>query len=130
MDKKKSKYISDKEFKLFHDNRKDRDFWVVFIKAIGMLNWLIVVAMILIVDSWFPKSETFFDRLFHISRNDFWKMDITPLLVFLVGAMFVCSSIALIANTRRLKRDVDSFNLSNLMGFIVSWVAIIAYFSM
>jgi hypothetical protein len=123
MDKKKDKYNSNKEYKLFHDNRKDRDFWVVYIKAIGILNWL------LIVDSWFPKNETFFDRLFNISRNDFWKMDITPLLVFLVGTMFVCSSIALIANTRRLKRDIDSFNLSNLMGFIVSWLAIIAYFS-
>lgn len=130
MDKDRNRYISDKEYKLFHDKRKNSDFWVYFIKAVGMLNWIIIVAMILIVDSWLPKNETFFDRLFNISRNDFWTMDITPLLVFLVGLMFIGSSVALIANTRRLKRDGDHFNLSNLMGFIVSWIAIIAYFSM
>jgi hypothetical protein len=130
MDDKKKRNISEKEYKLFHDKRKDSDFWVAYIKAVGMLNWIIILAMILIIDSWFPKSETFFDRLFDINRTDFWQMDITPLLVFLVGLMFITSSTALIANTRRLKRNCDSFNLSNLMGFIVSWTAIIIYFSM
>jgi uncharacterized membrane protein HdeD (DUF308 family) len=130
MDKNRDIYHREKEYKLFHDKRKDSDFWVMFIRTVGVLNWIIIIAVGLIVDSWFPKDETFFDRLFNISRNDFWRMDITPLLVFLMAAMFICSGIALIANTRRLKRDGDSFNLSNLLGFIVSWIAIIAYFSM
>lgn len=128
MNKERDIYHKNREYKLFHDKRKNTDFWVLFINTVGILNWMIMFTIILIIDSWFPKNETFFDRLFNISRNEFWMMDISPLLVFLVLIMFIFSGIALIANTKRLKRNGDSFNISNLIGLIVSWLAIIIYF--
>ncbi len=113
---------------LFHDRRKGSAFWLKFIKFFAIFNWILAATILILIDASLPKSETFFDRIFEVSIQPFWTIQNIEIITAMFCIIFLGSGISLVANTRYLKRKEDRLNLSNLVSFIVSWIAIFLYF--
>jgi hypothetical protein len=114
----------------FKDRRKKESNFKKFATFISYINVLIGVSLFFIFDSWMPEGETFFDRLYEVTRDDVWKLDNISLFVVLLSIMFFSSSVALLFNLKHLKREKDRVNGLLMIEFILSWVVIILYFSL
>jgi hypothetical protein len=114
----------------FKDRRKKSSNFKKFAAFVSYINVLIGVSLFFIFDSWMPEDESFFDRLYNVSREDIWEFDNISLFVLLLSIMFFSSSVALLFNLKHLKRNDDRVNGLLLIEFILSWVVIILYFSL
>lgn len=115
---------------LFKDKRKKVSKYKRFANLVSSVNVLIGLSMFFIFDSWMPKGETFFDRLYSIAREDIWKFENISVFIFLLSFMFFSSSISLLLSILHLKRDDDKINRLLVIEFIITWVVIIVYFSL
>jgi hypothetical protein len=129
MDDKRKRIIKAKEDRLFKDKRKKRSFWMTYVSLSGYLNVLIGVIVIMIIDSWAPKSQTFLDRLFQVNRDNIWTLQYGKPFVALVAFMLFHSSVALFINARFLKRKTDHLNGLVVVGFIFSWALLIIFYT-
>jgi len=115
---------------LFRDRRKKESKFLKFANFISHLNVLIGLSMFFILDSWMPKGETFFDRIYSVTREDIWEFNNITIFIVLLSIMFFTSSIALLISLIHLKRKEDRVNTLLIIEFILSWVVIIVYFSL
>jgi uncharacterized BrkB/YihY/UPF0761 family membrane protein len=114
----------------FKDRRKKESNFKKFAAFVSYVNVVIGVSLFFIFDSWMPKGETFFDRIYSVNREDVWEFDNISLFVILLSFMFFSSSVALLLNLKHLKRENDRVNGLLIIEFILSWLVIILYFSL
>ena len=80
---------NNEEKKVYVEKRKGPNFWVKFVKFFSIFDWILIAAILFILDSAMPKKETFFDRIFNINRYDIWDFeDLKTILLFLIIFLF------------------------------------------
>lgn len=114
----------------FKNRRKKASNFKKIATFISYINVLVGVSLFFIFDSWMPEGETFFDRLYEVTREEIWQLDNISLFVFLLSLMFFSSSLALLFNLKHLKREKDRINGLLLVEFTLSWVVIMLYFGL
>ncbi len=115
LDKKENKFV---------ERREGPNFWIKYVKTFSILVWILIAAILLVFDSAIPKGETFFDRIFNVKRYNVWDFQNYKILFALVILLFVGSGLALLANVKKLRRKDDKLNISILIGFLFSGIAI------
>lgn len=116
---------SNEPIKYYKRRRTTPDPVIRWLELSSVLVWIIFLFDIAFILSARPMSESFFDRLFHVTVRNYW--DVRPLKISLIISIiqFVVSIVSVYLNTRRMKRKYDTVYISNHISAAVSLILII-----
>lgn len=109
------------------ERRKGPDLLSKTIRVIGLVCSSLLILSMLLIDRAKPRIETFFDRLLGMQLQNNWDSDLLLSNYHLVIAIFTLSIAGLLFNTRRARRQSDSYSRTLIFLAIISLSALIFF---
>lgn len=113
--------------RVFVDRRKGPDFWVKWVRRVGIIVWIIVIAIIFIIDKAKPPLESFLDRMFNIQLRKTWDDSLMFYAFCLLLFLFLLCAFTMVINIYRHRRKTDRFNPTVIFFGITSMIGIIIF---
>lgn len=113
--------------KPFVERRRKPDFFNTWIRISSVVVWFIFFVFLSVADRAKPITESFFDRLFGVTRSTNWDSKYLAAAFVIVLILFCLSVVSLFFNSFRLKRKDDRIRISLVLNFIFSLIVIFLY---
>lgn len=110
---------------IYYGRRQGPDFWVKFVKWVGICSWFILFIIVTIITKAQPQVENFMHKVAQAHLRKTWNMELIQISYYLMLFLFFIAISAFIANTRRLKRATDRLNISVIIMLILSTIGLI-----
>lgn len=113
--------------KNYAERRRGPDIFVKLVHWIGIIAWIFATIILVIIEAAKPEFETFFDRMLNLHLRTTWDLDVAQYAFLFMLLLFYVCVIAILINSRRMKRKTDRFNKSIIALAILSLIGIVVY---
>jgi uncharacterized membrane protein YhaH (DUF805 family) len=110
------------------DRRSGPDFWVRILAWLGGISWVLMFAAMFIIDRAKPEAEKILSRASGAEVSTSWDQTLLGYLFYLVIFGVCVSTVGIMINSRRYRRDEDRFRLTLIVLGMLSIVGIAIYF--
>ncbi len=117
--------MEEKELPKKREKRKRVDFWLRVISCCGIIGWIIVVISMMIAEKAKPEMGTVATRFENVYVRTGWIPELTRSLFYLMIVGFVVSTLGLLLNMTRMKRQGDLVRINLVLLWIISGAGII-----
>lgn len=97
---------------VFIEKRKGPDAVIKAVWWVVGISWALIIAAITFTDQAKPRSESFFDRLFHVKVRDYWDEYLLRYAFYLFVLNLTVCIIGFVLNMLRHKRKTDRISKS------------------
>ncbi|MBF0224801.1 MAG: hypothetical protein HQK76_05025 [Desulfobacterales bacterium] len=119
--------MEDTDGEIKRERRRGPDFLVNTIRFLGVLSWLLMFAVMYILQRARPEEVTLMDRFFNLQRNTEWNLALVHRIFYLMIAGLMLSIIGLTFSIKRYRRKSDKYPLSLIFIGLISSAGIIMY---
>lgn len=109
------------------DRRRGPDFWVRILAWLGGISWLLMFAAMFIIDRAKPESEKILSRVSGAEVSTTWDQTLLGYLFYLVIFGVCISTVGIMINSKRYRRDEDRFRLTLIVLGMLSIIGIAIY---
>jgi uncharacterized membrane protein len=117
--------VTDTRMKL--DRRSGPDFWVKVLGWFGGISWFLMFAAMFIIDRAKPESEKILSRASGAEVSTTWDQTLLGYLFYLVIFGVCVSTVGIMINSKRYRRDEDRFRLTLIVLGMLSIIGIAIY---
>ena len=94
---------------------------------LGAIGWLVMFAVLFLLDQAKPQVENFFDRMFGVKRRATWDLELARYIFYLMILGLALSGLGLGINAKRHRRKKDKYRISLILLGLFSILGIILY---
>ncbi len=94
------------------DRRRGPDFWVKILAWLGGISWFLMFAAMFIIDRAKPEAEKILSRASGAEVSTTWDQTLVGYLFYLVIFGLCVSTVGIMINSRRYRREEDRFRLT------------------
>ncbi len=112
------------------NKRRGPDIWIRTLHLLGIISWLLLIALLIVVETARPQFESFFDRFYGLNLRTTWDMNLAPYIGMVTAVGLLISFTGLLISTRRHRRKEDRLPFSLFLtgtGFVISFCACLYY---
>ncbi len=109
------------------DRRRGPDFWVRILAWLGGISWVLMFAAMFIIDRAKPESEKILSRASGAEVSTTWDQTLVGYLFYLVIFGVCVSTVGIMINSKRYRRDEDRFRLTLIVLGMLSIIGIAIY---
>ncbi len=109
------------------DRRSGPDFWVRILGWLGGISWVLMFAAMFIIDRAKPEAEKIITRASGAEVSTTWNQTLLGYLFYLVIFGVCVSTVGIMINSRRYRREEDRFRLTIIVLGMLSIVGIATY---
>ncbi len=110
------------------DRRSGPDLWVRILGWLGGISWVLMFAAMFIIDRAKPEAEKIITRVSGTEVSTTWDQTLVGYLFYLVIFGVCVSTVGIMINSRRYRREEDRFKLTLIVLGMLSIVGIAVYF--
>ena len=109
------------------DRRRGPDFWVRILAWFGGISWVLMFAAIFIIDRAKPEAEKILTRASGAEVRTTWDQTLLGYLFYLVIFGLCVSTVGIMINSKRYRREEDRFRLTLIVLGMLSIFGIAIY---
>jgi uncharacterized membrane protein YhaH (DUF805 family) len=109
------------------DRRSGPDFWVRILAWFGGISWVLMFAAIFIIDRAKPEAEKILTRASGAEVRTTWDQTLLGYLFYLVIFGLCVSTVGIMINSKRYRREEDRFRLTLIVLGMLSIFGIAIY---
>jgi len=109
------------------DRRSGPDFWVRILAWLGGISWVLMFAAMFIIDRAKPEAEKIFTRASGAEVRTTWDQTLLGYLFYLVIFGLCVSTVGIMINSKRYRREEDRFKLTLIVLGMLSILGIAIY---
>ncbi len=109
------------------NRRRGPDFWVRILAWFGGISWVLMFAAMFIIDRAKPEAEKILSRVSGAEVSTTWDQTLLGYLFYLVIFGVCVSTVGIMINSRRYRREEDKFRLTLIVLGMLSIIGIAMY---
>ncbi len=109
------------------DRRRGPDFWVKILAWLGGISWFLMFAAMFIIDRAKPEAEKILSKVSGAEVSTTWDQTLIGYLFYLVIFGVCVSTVGIMINSKRYRRDEDRFRLTLIVLGMLSIIGIAIY---
>ncbi|MFQ5715017.1 MAG: hypothetical protein ACE5GU_13400 [Candidatus Scalinduaceae bacterium] len=109
------------------DRRRGPDFWIRILGWLGGISWFLMFAAMFIIDRAKPEAEKIITRASGAEVSTTWDQTLIGYLFYLVIFGLCISTVGIMINSKRYRRDEDRFRLTLILLGMLSIFGIAIY---
>ncbi len=109
------------------DRRRGPDFWIRVLGWLGGISWFLMFAAMFIIDRAKPEAEKIITRASGVEVGTTWDQTLLGYLFYLVIFGLCISTVGIMINSRRYRREEDRFRLTLIVLGMLSLFGIAIY---
>ncbi len=109
------------------DRRRGPDFWIRILAWLGGISWFLMFAAMFIIDRAKPEAEKILSRVSGAEVSTTWDQTLLGYLFYLVIFGVCVSTVGIMINSKRYRREGDKFRLTLIVLGMLSIIGIAMY---
>lgn len=110
------------------DRRKGPDLLLRALNWFIIVGWLLMFMALILASLAKPQTQTFFDRLVHITPKTTWDVRLVTYILYIMILGLLISVVGLFINLKRNRRKEDELRVSFILIGMMSIIGMLIYF--
>ncbi len=110
------------------DRRKGPDLLLRALNWFIIIGWLLMFVALILASVAKPQTQTFFDRLVHITPKTTWDVRLVTYILYIMILGLLISVVGLFINLKRNRRKEDELRVSFILIGMMSIIGMLIYF--